>query len=62
MEELPINSEITLRTIEDTDETCIDCFFDELSRDMYTNCCTRIKCSKTERKDGKSVKFKLVEK
>lgn len=57
MEDLPINSEITLKVVEDTKEECNGCFFYELSSDIYTETCMDFKCGKTERKDGKNVKF-----
>lgn len=58
IEELPVGSEITLKVIEA--EECDGCFFDDLSCDIFENICKRIKCGKNERKDGKSVQFKIV--
>lgn len=57
MIDIPIDSEIILKVVEDKKENCIGCFFDELQSDIYENPCKRIKCSSNERKDGKRVKF-----
>lgn len=57
MEDLPIDSEITLKVVEDKKGVCNGCFFFELANDMYTETCTGFKCGSTERKDGKNVRF-----
>ena len=60
MEELPVDSEITLKVIEDKKGECNGCFFYEFASDIYADTCTGFKCGSTERKDGKNVIFKEV--
>lgn len=60
-DEISVGSRIILEAIENEDGSCRGCFFDELVGDMYEDCCKRIKCTKREREDNKSVIFKLVE-
>lgn len=60
MEELPINSEITLKVVEG--EGCKGCYFADLDFDIYVDCCKNIKCGSSNRKDKKNVIYKLVEK
>lgn len=58
MEDLPIDSEITLKVVESN--SCDGCFFAELATDIFENVCKRIKCTANERKDGNYVHFKRV--
>ena len=58
MEDLPIGAEITLKVVENN--SCNGCFFAELDTDIFENVCKRIKCTASERKDGKNVQFKRV--
>ena len=60
MEDLPIGSEIILKVVEIEKEECQGCFFNELGTDIFENVCKRIKCTASERKDGKNVQFKRV--
>ena len=60
MEDLPICSEIVLKVVETEKEECNGCFFAELDTDIFENVCKRIKCTASERKDGKNVQFKRV--
>ena len=52
----PIGSRLTLEVIEGD---CRDCFFANLDYDRYIDCCQKIKCSNLERRDCKSIIFKL---
>ena len=60
MEELAVDSEITLKVVEDKKGECNGCFFYEFASDIYADTCTGFKCGSTERKDGKNVIFKEV--
>ena len=57
MEDLPIGSEIVLKVVEAKEADCTGCFFDEISSTINIDMCNRIKCTSTERKDGKNVQF-----
>ena len=58
MEDLPIGSEIILKVVESN--SCNGCFFAELETDIFENVCKRIKCTASERKDRKNLKFTRV--
>ena len=58
MEDLPIGAEITLKVVESN--SCNGCFFFFFYTDICENVCKRIKCTASERKDGKNVQFKRV--
>ena len=59
-DEIPVGSRIVLEAVEN--EGCDGCFFADLDYDTGIDCCQRIKCGATKRKDKKSVIFKFVEK
>ena len=60
MEDLPIGEEVILKVVESEKEECNGCFFNELDTDIFENVCKSIKCTASERKDGKNVQFKRV--
>ena len=60
MEDLPIGAEVILKVVESEKEECNGCFFNELDTDIFENVCKHIKCTASERKDGKNVQFKRV--
>ena len=60
MEEIPVGSRLILEVVESPNNSCGGCFFDEIARSMYDDFCKQFKCSRAERKDKKSVIYKLV--
>ena len=61
MEEIPVGSRLTLEVVETTNYSCDGCFFDEIARSLYDDFCKQFKCSRAERKDKKSIIYKVVE-
>ena len=61
MEEIPVGSRLTLEVVETTNYSCDGCFFDEIAKSLYDDFCKQLKCSRAERKDKKSVIYKVVE-
>ena len=61
MKEIPVGSRLTLEVVESPINGCDGCFFDEIARDLYDDFCKQFKCSRAERKDKKSVIYKVVE-
>ena len=57
-DDIKLGTRITLQVSEGG---CDDCFFAKLDYDLRVDCCYRIKCQATRRKDKKNVAFKLVE-
>lgn len=57
-DDIQLGTRITLQVSEGS---CDDCFFAKLDYDYRMDCCYRIKCQATRRKDKKNVAFKLVE-
>ena len=57
-DEILLGTRITLQVSEGG---CDDCFFAKLDYDLRVDCCYRIKCQATRRKDKKNVAFKLLE-
>ena len=56
-DDIKLGTRITLQVSEGG---CDDCFFAKLDYDLRVDCCYRIKCQATRRKDKKNVAFKLV--
>ena len=54
MKEIPVGSRLTLEVVETTNYSCDGCFFDD-------DFCKQLKCSRAERKDNKSIIYKVVE-
>ena len=61
MEEIPVGSRLTLEVVETTNYSCDGCFFDEIAKSLYDDFCKQLKCSRAERKDNKSIIYKVVE-
>lgn len=61
MEEIPVGSRLTLEVVETTNYSCDGCFFDEIAKSLYDDFCKQLKCSIAERKDNKSIIYKVVE-
>lgn len=57
-DDIQLGTRITLQVSEGG---CDDCFFNGLDYDLRVDCCKRVKCASTQRKDKKNVAFKLVE-
>ena len=60
MEDLSIGAEVVLKVVETKESDCTGCFFDEISSTINIDMCNRIKCTASERKDGKNIQFKRV--
>ena len=56
-DDIQLGTRITLQVFEGG---CDDCFFAKLDYDLRVDCCKRIKCQATRRKDKKNVAFKLL--
>ncbi len=61
MEEMKLGSKIILKVVEDDKNECNGCFFYDLTSDVNVETCEKLKCSRSERKDGKDVRFIRVE-
>ena len=57
-DDILLGTRITLQVFEGG---CDDCFFAKLDYDLRVDCCKRIKCQATRRKDKKNEAFKLLE-
>ena len=57
-DDIQLGTRITLQVSEGG---CDDCFFAKLDYDLRVDCCYRIKCQSTRRKDKKNVSFKLLD-
>lgn len=60
-DEIPVGAHLTLELVATEGDSCRGCFFEDLDSDIDIDCCQRIKCGATQRKDRKNVIFKLVE-
>lgn len=49
-------------TLQVSEGGCDDYFFNGLDYDLRVDCCKRIKCQATRRKDKKNITFKLIDK
>lgn len=58
-DDIQLGTRITLQVSEGS---CDDCFFSGLDYDLRVDCCYRIKCTSTQRKDKKNITFKLIDK
>lgn len=53
-DDFPVGTELVIKVVSDEDD-CTDCIF------FATEDCDQIKCTSSDRKDRKTVLFKLVE-